>query len=175
MSWESLIGMHLMTNNVVFFCIMANKTILPAFLVNIPPHLHPWTLTTFEPKNHPIEIRKIIFHPPPLLALKAVNFPGCKVRCGCLQQACLFPQMSGIQLFILEVLGRSDLYQLPSISIQYVAINQILPEIITCPETASVLCTYLWLSHKPGIHPSSKRIHPPRKSLWLFSPSLSPP
>ena len=62
----------------------------------------------------------------------------------------LLPQLSGRQLCILEVLGRrSFLYQLPSISIQYVAINQILPEIITCPETASVLCTYLWLSHKP--------------------------
>ncbi len=38
--------------------------------------VHLWKLTTFEPQNHLIEIRNIIFHPPPLLALKAVNFPG---------------------------------------------------------------------------------------------------
>ena len=34
-----------------------------------------------------------------------VIFPRCKVHCGCLQQVCLFPQMSGVTAVILGVLG----------------------------------------------------------------------
>lgn len=59
--------------------------------------IHPWKLTCWTEKS-PIcngksswKTSVILFH---------VNFPRCKVHCGCLQQVCLFPQMSGVQLLL---------------------------------------------------------------------------
>ena len=108
--------------------------------------IHPWKLTCWTEKS-PIcngksswKTSVILFH---------VNFPRCKVHCGCLQQVCLFPQMSGVQLLSWECWGGGQYVVSRSFNVYpiYVDIHYILPEIVPVPETMSFLCPYWWLSH----------------------------